>query len=280
MAFIICYSHGSPRIRLSVQALHQMTSSDNTATYLFQVTDTHLFADASHKLKGVNPETSLQEVIALIRNQAQNLHGVQILATGDLVHDSSKAGYARLHRHLSVLNLPIVYIPGNHDDPTVMADVLSYRRHIRFEMPGWQCLMLNSYLAGSDAGMLDAGELAFLDEALASHANLHTLICLHHSPVSIASTWMDAIGLNNAAQFLDVIALHPQIKIVLFGHIHQLFDQQINGVCYMASPSTCIQFKPGSITSTIDENQTPGYRWLKLYPDGCFETGVERVRQT
>ena len=48
------------------------------------------------------------------------------------------------------------------------------------------------------------------------------------------------------------------------------------GVSLLASPSTCVQFAPGSEEFKVG-NESPGYRWLQLYPDGRLETGVSRV---
>jgi len=47
----------------------------------------------------------------------------------------------------------------------------------------------------------------------------------------------------------------------------------------LASPSTCVQFAPGSESFKVDD-QPPGYRWLTLHTDGRIETGVSRVRET
>lgn len=44
----------------------------------------------------------------------------------------------------------------------------------------------------------------------------------------------------------------------------------------MATPSTCIQFAPGSNEFSID-GQAPGYRWIDLYPDGTLDTHVRRA---
>ena len=44
----------------------------------------------------------------------------------------------------------------------------------------------------------------------------------------------------------------------------------------LASPSTCVQFAPGSEEFQVD-SEAPGYRWLRLLPDGRLETGVSRV---
>ncbi|MNG26033.1 3',5'-cyclic adenosine monophosphate phosphodiesterase CpdA [compost metagenome] len=44
----------------------------------------------------------------------------------------------------------------------------------------------------------------------------------------------------------------------------------------LASPSTCVQFAPGSEDFCVG-NEAPGYRWLRLMRDGRVETGVSRV---
>ena len=53
-------------------------------------------------------------------------------------------------------------------------------------------------------------------------------------------------------------------------------DQQRKGVRLLASLSTCVQFAPGSEEFQVD-HEAPGYRWLRLYPDGRLETAVSRV---
>ena len=58
--------------------------------------------------------------------------------------------------------------------------------------------------------------------------------------------------------------------------MHQVFEAERNGVPYMATPSTCIQFKPGSQNFSLDA-EPPGFRWLALLPDGTIETGVRRL---
>ena len=73
-----------------------------------------------------------------------------------------------------------------------------------------------------------------------------------------------------------VLDRFEQVRAVLWGHVHQEIDQRRNGVRLIASPSTCIQFEPGSEDFKVGE-QAPGYRWLRLLPDGGLDTGVERV---
>ncbi len=46
----------------------------------------------------------------------------------------------------------------------------------------------------------------------------------------------------------------------------------------MATPATCIQFKPDSNHFALDTLQ-PGWREIELYPDGRIETRVKRIKQ-
>ncbi|WP_241086311.1 hypothetical protein [Candidatus Vondammii sp. HM_W22] len=44
----------------------------------------------------------------------------------------------------------------------------------------------------------------------------------------------------------------------------------------MGSPSTCIQFTSDQDDFDIDL-MAPGFRWLKLMPDGSIRSGIERI---
>ena len=44
----------------------------------------------------------------------------------------------------------------------------------------------------------------------------------------------------------------------------------------LASPSTCVQFAPGSDEFRVDHKQ-PGFRRLCLGKDGSLSTGVDRI---
>jgi len=64
----------------------------------------------------------------------------------------------------------------------------------------------------------------------------------------------------------------------VWGHIHQHFAQRRNGIQLLATPSTCIQFLPGSERFALDP-VPPGYRWFDLHADGTFTTGVQRLQE-
>jgi Icc protein len=144
------------------------------------------------------------------------------------------------------------------------------------DIGAWRVILLDTLVPGEVFGQLRQAQLDMLDQALAEAPQRHHLICLHHHPVSIGSRWMDGIGLRNRDALFEVVDRHPAVKALLWGHIHQEFDGSRNGVRLLATPSTGVQFTPGSERFDVDK-LAPGYRWLRLYADGRLETGVSRV---
>ncbi len=142
----------------------------------------------------------------------------------------------------------------------------------------WQILMLDSQVPGEVGGELGPTELEALERALATAAaeGLYTLVCLHHQPVKVGCAWLDEQMVADADAFFAVLARFSRVSGVLWGHVHQEIDHDHGGIRLLASPSTCVQFAPGSEHFRADD-RPPGYRWLELYPDGRIETGVSRV---
>jgi Icc protein len=244
---------------------------------IVQLTDLHLYADPSGRLLGQNTRHTLELVFDLIRRTFWPAD--RLILTGDLVHDESEAGYQALHQRLSLFGTPCSCLPGNHDATKPMARALN--RGIVSTAPDlrcgtWNLIFLDSTIAGDDAGHLSEGQLARLEATLTRHPQAHALVCLHHQPVPIGSPWMDAIGLRNARDLFCTLDRHPQVRGLLWGHVHQELQAERKGVRLLATPSTCVQFLPASEAFAVD-TATPGFRWLELHPDGRISTGVERI---
>lgn len=242
-----------------------------------QITDTHLSDHADDRLRGVDTARTLAAVVAHIRARESRIDG--ILATGDLGHDGGMPAYRRFVQLLAPLHAPIYCLPGNHDALDVFADALQgphAQSGGRLLAEHWQLVFLDSTVPGAVHGHLRQSELARLDAALREYPDRHTLICLHHQPVPIGSAWLDEIMLDNAKELFAIVDRHAQVRGMLWGHVHQTVDTTRKNVRLLASPSTCIQFKPRCAEFTLDD-RTPGYRWLELRADGDIATGVEHL---
>ncbi len=245
--------------------------------HIVQLTDLHLFGSPDQVWKDFNTYQSFQSVIAEVKALAPRPD--ILILTGDLSQDETLASYAHLRRLIGPLKLPTYWISGNHDQLEIAREVLSgdsFRRDRAFEQRGWRFLLLNSAIPGQVHGELVRSELDWLAEQLAQHPTQPTIIAIHHPPVPIQSQWMDQIGLHHPEEFLSIVDRHPQVRGVMFGHIHQASDTTRNGVRYVGCPSTCIQFVPVQREMSLD-TLTPGFRQFVFFSDGTWDTQITRV---
>jgi len=244
---------------------------------IIQISDTHLYADAERDLLGVKTQESFRAVVELLR---QNETATQlILLSGDLSQDYTEGSYIRLAEMLKPFQIPVYYVPGNHDDPKMMTHVYpreTFSNHKHVILKNWQIILLNSHVSKSVAGSLDVSQLAYMQHCLQAYPEHRAIIMFHHQPIPVGCEWLDKLGLLNADEFWKIAAHYPNIHTVLFGHVHQEFSAVKNNVHCYSAPSTCIQFKRKQNNFGLEE-LPPGYRWIDLYDDGRLETAVVRV---
>ncbi|GLS90841.1 3',5'-cyclic adenosine monophosphate phosphodiesterase CpdA [Psychromonas marina] len=241
-----------------------------------QITDTHLFADRQKDLLGIK---TVQSFEAVVEHASKYKHCHAVLSTGDLSQDHSAQSYLDFCQHIKTLNLPCYWLPGNHDIqavmlPNLLAEGLAHTQVIESE--NWQIILLDSQVEGVPHGLLSDTQFAVLEKTLKKNPNKHTLICVHHHILPVGSAWLDQHIMKNNHQFLDLIAPFSNVVAVLSGHVHQASDTLQDGVRFITTPSTCVQFKPNSNDFALD-SVAPGYRYLKLKASGEIETVVERI---
>lgn len=244
---------------------------------LIQITDPHLFGDTAGALRGIQTLPALERVLAHARGHEPMPDAW--LVTGDLVQDDP-AGYAHFRRCFAGLGRPVLCLPGNHDLPAAMRQALAgepFRLGGTIDLGGWRIVLLDSTVPEAAGGRLARGELQRLEKALADAPTRHALVCLHHQPVDMSSRWLDRVGLENGAELFDILDRHRQLRAVVWGHVHQSFDQLRGGVRLLATPSTCAQFLPRADDFAIDAAHPPGYRVLELREDGSIGTDVTWV---
>ena len=241
---------------------------------IIQITDTHILDDGAPSFNDYDTSASLVRVINKILESESDAD--LILLTGDLVHEATKTSYQKLADHLSVLTTPILSLPGNHDAPELMRYVMGANGHdtgnlIKFD--DWLIILLDTCVIGEHSGKLSTTELEFLHSSLEENQDAHCLIALHHHPVSIKSSWMDAMSLVNTKEFFNIVDEFKQVRGIIWGHIHQEFEDEIANAKLFGTPSTCLQFKPGSTEFAVDDKM-PAYRKLILNKNGSISSNV------
>ena len=243
---------------------------------LFQITDTHLMGEPGGRLLNVDTDDSLEAVVALAKTNQPAPNA--LLITGDISGDGSGNAYNRLDQALAPLSAPSFWLPGNHDGCS-SADVPSERFTRQLLTPHWCVVMLNSQIDDAVGGHLASTQISALANAV-DHANAtgrHLLVALHHPLFPLGCDWLDPQRVDNADAFFAEVSRCQQSVVVISGHVHQASDQITDGIRYLTTPSTCIQFAPKQVDFKVDD-LPPGYRWLELHPDGSIDTAVERVQ--
>ncbi|WP_408634973.1 3',5'-cyclic-AMP phosphodiesterase [Oceanisphaera avium] len=249
---------------------------------VLQITDTHLFADKNADFLGIAPWHSARAVVDAILENATELTPLAhdfILATGDLSQDQTPASYRHFSSLMSELAPPVFWLPGNHDDGQLMqaeldAAGISNAKHLVCGQ--WQMLLLDTQIPGETFGELSSAQLSLLEQAITHYPEHHLLLAVHHQAVPVGCAWLDQHNLRNSEALKALLMQHKAAKVVLCGHVHQGFDEYHQGIRFLASPATCIQFKPLSDDFALD-SMAPGWRALSLYPDGRLSTQVWRL---
>ncbi len=258
----------------SIEAITRLTPNDPEKINIIQITDTHILDDGAPSFNDFDTSASLLKVLDKIKQSETDAD--LILLTGDLVHEPTETAYQKLADHLSVLTIPILSLPGNHDIPELMRYVMGANGHDTgnlIKLENWVIILLNTCVRGEHSGALSNEELAFLRTSLEANSDSHCLIALHHHPVLIGSSWMDAMTLINAADFLNVVDDYDNVRAIIWGHIHQAFECHRGNMTLLGSPSTCLQFKPGSDKFTVDK-KAPAYTKITLKKNGEFSAKV------
>lgn len=245
---------------------------------VLHLTDCHLLAEPGARLHGHDVAADFRRVLdAALADHPQT---EAIVLGGDLVDDESVAGYRWLDAGIAAAGRSTLAIAGNHDDPRAMARHLtSAVVHDTLTLGAWRLIGLCSHRPALDSGRLGPAALDALAADLAAHV-APTLICIHHPPFDVGSAWIDGIGLVDREALRAVLGRHRHVRGILCGHVHQAVTTDLDGVPAWSTPATMRQFRPGSEEFAEDHQRGPGYRCLRLAPDGGITTTVHRLAQT
>ena len=248
--------------------------NETTGISVLHITDLHLFAEQGRELLGVVTDASLETVLDLALGQATP---DALLVTGDVTQEGEPEAYQRVREIVAQrFSGASLWLPGNHDLGAVMR--ASGATMSQLELGDWLIVAIDTHVDDEVSGHIDGAEVERLDGLLTRAEAPHVLICGHHPPMAVGTSWLDTQVIDNAAELLATLERHERVRGYLFGHIHQAFEAMHGGLRIIGTPSTCFQFEVGSEQFAVDD-LSPGYRWLNLRADGSIETTVHRAEQ-
>ncbi|MCH9686448.1 MAG: phosphodiesterase [Deltaproteobacteria bacterium] len=249
-------------------------------TTVLQLSDPHLLADPTARLRGVPTAETLAKVLALAEQRAVQIDA--IVLTGDLAHDEQAATYERLHEAMGPHAPRCWPLPGNHDDRHGLRSAFtnvqgSGDERVQFcvDVGRWRLIGLDSQIPGQNPGRLGSEQLSWLVDALARRPERPTVLFVHHPPVPTGHTWLDAMGLLDADALADVLRDAPTVRAICHGHIHCEFEGRLAGVPVWGAPSTAFQFPARADLGDFDL-RPPGARLLHLH-DNTVHTEILRL---
>ena len=210
-----------------------------------QITDLHVAPDGSFMRQFVDSNELLARAVTYLNTMTPRPDVV--LATGDLTDHGTAEEYALLREILGALEVPLFLVPGNHDEVDVLRaeyGTPEYARdsfdYVVDDFPV-RLLALDSTVIGRHDGEISDAQLAWLDATLAAAPDRPTMVFLHHPPFETGVWWMDCIGLTGARELEAVVRRHPQVRLVVAGHVHRSVTSAWGTTIVSVAPSTCHQ---------------------------------------
>lgn len=241
---------------------------------VIQISDTHLMNKDNLEFLQMNPSATFHAVMKDIQQKYPHVNS--IFHTGDLAQAPVPETYETYINFMNSLGVPYYQIPGNHDKAEFFPFHHNQNQVHAIKIGFWTVILLNSAVKGQVHGWIEDEQLQQLDTLLAEHKNQHIIITCHHHPLEMDSRWIDNHKLKNSESFCEIFKKYSNIKMVLFGHVHQESINLWNNIHFYSTPSTCVQFKPKSEQFALDSS-APGYRVLHLKEDGTFSTEIHRI---
>ncbi len=239
------------------------------------LSDTHLLAGNAPLGGRYDSEANLIRTLDAV--QRLGLRPDAIVFTGDLTDLGEPDAYRRLRAAVEPvaarLGAPLVWVAGNHDERTSLRrDLLDLEATEEpvtgvWDLGGLRLVALDSSVPGWHHGVVDAGQLAWLREVLATPAPLGTLLVLHHPPLPSHIPLFDILELRDQDRLADAIA-GTDVRGILAGHLHYSTSGMFAGVPVNVAAATCYTMnlqRPPTHVNGMDAGQS--FHLVHVYDD-------------
>ena len=207
---------------------------------------------------------------ALLQLSQENPRPDFLIHTGDLIHEGGSAQTYRTVRDLlDATGIPYAAIPGNHDQTELMRTAFADkdwlpktgRLHFVIDHLPVRIVCLDTMIPGHVEGTLEETGLAWLAARLAESPERPVLIAMHHPAFRIGNRTIGAVNFGSEGAFHQLIGRHPNVRLIVAGHVHCNLLARIGPAVALTAPSTAFQFaierRAGTPFAIADE--PPGY---------------------
>jgi 3',5'-cyclic-AMP phosphodiesterase len=204
-----------------------------------------------------------------------------LVLTGDVAESAGPREYERARELLAPLPMPVHALPGNHDDPDLLAAHLPWpgRHGGVARVGGIRLVTLDSTRPGEDDGWLPAERLEWLAAELAAEPTTPTVVAMHHPPLLTGIPALDELGFPAAARaaLAAVIAASPQVLRVVAGHVHRAAFGVLGACGVVASPAAFLEARLEIGREDLDLREAPPGFALHAVLDGECASHIQTV---
>lgn len=286
-------------------------------TRIVHLSDAHIASEGKPYLPGVDLAARCARAVTVVRG-LDPAPGLIVLG-GDMLDEGPSPDYGRLSDLLAGAPSPVHLCLGNHDSldafrrsplPTFPAGCPGY---YAFDEGQFRLLILFTAAArrgkgGIDTAQLDwlAGELESLGRAGAvagsqrsdllgsrlrvpfgpapavAGSQRSALLFMHHPPVDVGIPWIDAIGVENAPEFWEVIGpCAARVAGIFFAHLHMQVSMTRQGILLASPPAAGWQFRADPVAARAEtSNELPGFNVIDAWDEAAGEPAREGVARS
>ncbi len=187
------------------------------------LSDLHL-GPAGAAVNGLDPAARLAAAVTAINRDHANADFVAI--AGDLADLGEAAAYEVLRDTLAPLTVPCHITLGNHDRAEAFLSVfgpdlahLEAKVSRVIDLDGYRVILLDTTTPGTHAGALCDGRRDWLAARLDEALDRPVIVVMHHH-ANVLSLPVDEIPLADGGGFARLLKRHPDVRMVISGHVH------------------------------------------------------------
>ena len=242
---------------------------------IVHISDTHLLA--GNRPLGGRYDTAGNLTATLAAVERTGIRPDAIVFTGDLTDLGEPDAYAALRAEVEPfaarLGAPVVWVAGNHDErPALREGLLDAAPSSEpvtgvWDLGGLRLVGLDSTVPGWHHGDLDAAQLDWLRDVLATPAPLGTILALHHPPLPSHIPFFDILELQHQDELAAAIA-GSDVRAILAGHLHYSTSGTFHGIPVSVASATCYTMnlqRPPQEVNGMDAGQS--FQLVHIYED-------------
>lgn len=242
---------------------------------IVHISDTHLLA--GNRPLGGRYDTAGNLTATLAAVERTGIRPDAIVFTGDLTDLGEPDAYAALRAEVEPfaarLGAPVAWVAGNHDErPALREGLLDAAPSSEpvtgvWDLGGLRLVALDSTVPGWHHGDLDAAQLDWLRDVLATPAPLGTILALHHPPLPSHIPFFDILELQHQDELAAAIA-GSDVRAILAGHLHYSTSGTFHGIPVSVASATCYTMnlqRPPQEVNGMDAGQS--FQLVHIYED-------------